>query len=295
MYDSGLMDEQLNAFIEFLASRKGYAANTLAAYRNDLLQFLQFIAAERPHLTSWTRVDPLVLQAFLLQLKARAYSASSIARKIAALKSFYFFLFQEHALTTNPTLDLDAPPVPKQVPHVLTEEQVEALLSAAAGPTPKGYRDRAMLELLYAAGLRVSELVTLPLGAVDMDAGTLHVSGGRNARVLPLRERALTALREYLERGRRALKGLPEAGPLFVNSHGRQLTRQGVWLILKQYGDAARMDVDVTPYSLRHAFAAHHLARGERVQDLQRLLGHAHLSTTLAYSRPHESEPAEVA
>jgi len=176
------MEEQIRAFIAYLATHKRYAANTLAAYRNDLLQFFQFISAERPHLSSWARVDSLLLQAYLLHLRARAFSPASIARKIASVKSFYFYLFEQHAIVTNPTLTLEAPHVTKQPPRPLTQDQVNALLAAAAEPTPKGYRDRAMLELLYATGVRVTELVSLPLEAADLEAGTLRVNeAGRQA------------------------------------------------------------------------------------------------------------------
>src|SRR5919202_4582764 len=173
------MEEQILAFIEYLARRKHYAGNTLAAYRQDLFQFHQFVTGERPHLASWARVDPLLLQAFLLQLKAREYSPASIARKIAAIKSFYFYLFEEHAIAANPTVELDAPRVTKRIPQPLTEAQVNALLAAAAETTPKGYRDRAMLEVLYATGVRVTELVTLQIDDLDLETATLRVGKDR--------------------------------------------------------------------------------------------------------------------
>jgi integrase/recombinase XerD len=289
------MEEQILAFIEYLARRKHYAGNTLAAYRQDLFQFHQFVTTERPHLSSWARVDTLLLQAFLLQLRAREYSPASVARKVAAIKSFYFYLFEEHAIAANPTLELDAPRVAKRAPQALTEGQVNALLAAATDSTPKGYRDRALLEVLYATGIRVTELVTLQIDDLDLETATLRIGkdeagadGSNRSRDLPLNERAVGALRDYLQNGRLALKVPPDAGPLFANPRGEPLTRQGVWLILKQYVKEAGIDVPVTPHSLRHSFAAHRLERGERVQDLQRLLGHAHLSTTQAYNRRRE-------
>ena len=281
------MEEQILLFIEHLANRRKYAPNTLLAYRNDLVQLFQFIRSERPHIGSWARVDGLLLQAFLLQMKARDLSAASIARKIAAIKSFYFYLLENAQLVTNPAQDLEAPTVPKQPPRALSPEQVAALLDAASDSTPKGLRDRAMLEVLYAAGLRVSELVLIPLDAIDVQAATLRVDGVDGARILLLSPRALEALKSYLERGRPGLSNA-SAGLLFVNSRGTGLTRQGVWLILKEYVKRASIEGDVTPHSLRHAFAAHRLAQGEKVQDLQRLLGHAHLSTTLVYRRARE-------
>lgn len=281
------MEEQILSFIDYLATQRRYAPNTLLAYRNDLVQLLQFIHGERPHISAWARVDGLLLQAFLLRMKARDLSAASIARKIAAIKSFYFFLLENAQLVSNPAQDLEAPAVPKQLPHALSPQQVASLLDAASDSTPKGIRDRAILEVLYAAGLRVSELVVVPLDAVDIQSGTLRVDGDEGARLLTLTPRATESLRTYLERSRPLLAD-GDGGLLFVNSRGTGLTRQGVWLILKEYVRRAKMEGDVTPHSLRHAFAAHRLAQGERVQDLQRLLGHAHLSTTLVYSRARE-------
>ncbi|MGB8645651.1 MAG: tyrosine-type recombinase/integrase [Anaerolineae bacterium] len=282
------MQEQIYAFIDYLAMQRRYAANTLLAYRNDLLQLCQFVQAERPDIVSWSHVDGLLLQGFLLQMKARDYSAASIARKVAAYKSFYFYLFENQVIVSNPAESLEAPAVPKHLSHPLTQEQVAALLDAATDTSPKGLRDRAMLEVLYAAGLRVSELVTLAADAFDASAGTLRVDVSEGVRVLTLTERSLDSLKLYLEKGRPSLHAPEGQGALFVNSRGARLTRQGIWLILKDYVKRAGIQLEVTPHSLRHAFAAHRLARGERVQDLQRLLGHAHLSTTIAYSRSQQ-------
>ncbi len=279
------MQEHIYAFIDYLATQRRYASNTLLAYRNDLLQLCQFVQAERPDVISWPHVDGLLLQAFLLQMKTRDYSAASIARKVAAYKSFYLYLLEKQVIASNPAESLEAPVVPKHAPRALSPEQVTTLLDAASDTTPKGLRDRAMLEVLYAAGLRVSELVTLGAGAFDPNTGALVVEAPEGARALMLSQRAQDAVKLYLERGRPALHAPEGDGSLFVNSRGVRLTRQGIWLILKDYVKRAGIQAEVTPHSLRHVFAAHRLAQGERVQDLQRLLGHAHLSTTLVYSR----------
>lgn len=281
------MDEQIEAFIEYLATHKHYAANTLMAYRNDLMQFYQFVINERPHLGSWARVDSLLLQAHVLQMRAR-YSTATVARKVAALKSFYFFLVDERVLASNPTLQLDPPRVTKHPPHVLDEDQVNALLAAPTDPSPKGMRDRAMLELMYATGIRVTELVGLTINAVDWQENALRVGSDARERRLPLSLRAQARLRDYVEKGRSTYRLPPGNGPLFANPRGKPLTRQGVWLIIKQYVMQTGIEVPVTPHALRHSFAAHRLAHGEQLKDLQRMLGHAHLSTTQVYSRTPE-------
>ncbi|RIK25746.1 MAG: tyrosine recombinase XerD [Chloroflexi bacterium] len=275
----------IEQYLEYLAAEKGYAENTLAAYRNDLRQFYLFVVNTRPDITSWARVDSLLLQAYLLDLKARRYSASSVARKVAALKSFYFYLTQRHVLAVNPTLDLDPPRVSKTPPRTLNPEQVTALLNAPAEPTPKGLRDRAMLEVMYATGLRVTELVTLQLTDFNAAARTLRVGRGLQERTLELTNAAHTALEIYLARSRANFGAPPDSGALFVNPRGEPLTRQGVWLILKHYVAQAGIAGAVTPHSLRHAFATHRLQEGSSLQDVQRLLGHAHISSTQLYNR----------
>ncbi len=285
------MEQHIEQFIEYLATAKHYAGNTLMAYRNDLLQFHQFVLTTRPYVSSWARVDSLLMQAYLLDLKAREYSAASIARKIAALKSFYFYLTEMRVMASNPTLDLDAPRVNKQPPRALTEAQVTALLHAPAEPNTKGLRDRAMLEVMYATGVRVSELVTLDVRDVDMENAMLQVGSGARQRRVPLTPSAMTALADYLARARTRYGAAADNGPLFVNPRGAQLTRQGVWLILKQYVKQAGIETPVTPHSLRHSFAAHRLAEGSSLQEIQRMLGHAHLTTTLVYrTRPALSD-----
>lgn len=277
------MEQHIEQFIEYLATQKHYAGNTLMAYRNDLLQFYQFVMNLRPYTSSWARVDSLLMQAYLLDMKAREYSAASIARKIAALKSFYYYLTEMRVMVSNPTLDLDAPRVNKQPPRALTDAQIVSLLHAPSDPNPKGLRDRAMLEVMYATGIRVTELVALDVRDVNFEAGTLRIGTGTRERSVPLTEGASRALREYITRARAGYGVPPEQGPLFLNPRGMKLTRQGVWLILKQYVKQVGIETTVTPHSLRHSFAAHRLREGSTLQEVQRMLGHAHLTTTQVY------------
>jgi integrase/recombinase XerD len=277
------LEEHIEQFIEHLATQKHYARNTLMAYRNDLLQFYQYVLTARPYISSWARVDSLLMQAYFLELKARKYSSSTIARKIAALKSFYYYLTEMRVMASNPTLDLDAPRVSKQPPQALTPAQVTALLHAPAEPNAKGLRDRAILEVMYATGIRVTELVTLDIRDVDLENSTLRLGPASRPRTVPLTENASSALSEYINRARDGYGAPPDHGPLFVNTRGEKLTRQGVWLILKHYVLQSGIGTPVTPHSLRHSFAAHRLQEGTTLQEVQRLLGHANLTTTSIY------------
>jgi integrase/recombinase XerD len=280
------METQINQFLSCLQDDKGYAHNTVEAYRNDLHQFLNFAATERPHLTHWGRVDKPLLLEFITHLKERGYTASSVARKIAVLKTFYHFLTERNIITEDPTATLGSPKVQKRVPQILAPDEVDRLLAAPANHgTPKGLRDRAILELLYASGVRVTELVSLDIDAVDLDARTVQCKGkGAKLRVIPITERAADALSDYLRRGRSVLT-TDEESALFVNPHGERLTRQGLWLIIKEYVKEADIKNPVTPHTLRHSFAVRQLNDGSDLHDVQRLLGHANITTTQMYAR----------
>jgi integrase/recombinase XerD len=280
------MEEQINEFLVSLQEHRGYARNTVEAYRNDLNQFLNFVGNERPHLTQWSRVDKPLLLEFIKDLTAREYTPSSVARKVAVLKTFYHFLMEQNLVSEDPTATLGSPKVQKRLPQILTPDEVDRLLGTPAKhSTPKGFRDRAILELLYASGVRVTELVSLDVDAVDLDAKTVRCKGrGAKLRVIPISERAANALSDYLERGRSVLVTRDERA-LFVNAHGERLTRQGLWLIIKEYVEEAGIETAVTPHTLRHSFAVHQLNKGEDLHNVQRLLGHANITTTQMYAR----------
>ena len=281
------MEEQINQFLAFLKDSKRYAYNTIEAYRNDLNQFLNFAVNERPHLAHWSRVDKELLVEFIKDLTVREYTPSSVARKVAVLKTFYHFLLQNNLVSEDPTATLGSPKVQKRLPQILTPEEVDRLLAAPVNhSTPKGFRDRAILELLYAAGVRVTELVSLDVDSVDLVERAVKCKGnGARSRVIPIAARAADALRDYLLRGRPAFVTDPDECALIVNSHGDRLTRQGLWLIIKEYVKEAGIVTPVTPHTLRHSFAVHQLNRGADMQNVQKLLGHANITTTQMYAR----------
>jgi integrase/recombinase XerD len=277
---------QVDRFLRYLQDEQGYSENTIAAYRNDLRQFVTFIdQAAADSTSSWGDVDRQLIERYGGFLDERNYAPSTVARKIASVKSFFSYLLDSGLLKENPTVVLDAPKVEKPLPRIMSVEEVERLLAEPAkGTTPKALRDRALLDLLYATGMRVSEVITLRVSDVDM-VGEYVLCVGRDGktRQLPLTTRALESLSAYLEKGREALVQDRAETMLFVNQRGHPLTRQGLWLIIKAYAEAAGLGPDITPHTLRHSFAAHHLAGGTKLQEVRELLGHANISTTQVY------------
>ena len=278
------MDTELNQFYQHLSAERGLAPLTVAAYAGDLQDFWEF--AESRGLSQWGAVSLAQLQEYLAALEGRGLSARSRARKLSALRQFYRFLQREEKVLSqaNPVELLDSPRLPRRLPRVLGEGEVVALLAGPDPATPKGQRDAALLEVLYATGLRVSELVGLTLKQLDLRRGVVRPLGkGSKERVVPMVAKAVEKLELYLAQGRpRLLKGR-QSQYLFVNRRGGPLTRQGFWKILKDY--ARKQGVaDLSPHTLRHSMATHLLSRGANLRVLQLLLGHADLATTQIYT-----------
>ena len=278
------MKEQINTFLNYLAVEKGFSGNTIAAYRNDLYSLSDYLQRGGRH-SSWVDLGSETLADYVLDLQNRGYSPTTLARKIASVKSFFAFLMDEGIVVKNPTEELRAPRIGRTLPKALSEEEVERLLRAPAQlQTPKGERDRAMLELLYATGMRVSELVSLDLDDVNLDQGFVRCRGkGDKERMLPFHEDAGETLQEYIEDARVKLKGPGKERALFLNRRGR-LTRQGFWLILKEHAACAGITTPVTPHTIRHSYATHMLRGGASLRQVQEFLGHASVSTTQVYT-----------
>lgn len=281
------MEDQLSTFLIFLQNERNYSDNTIAAYRNDLGQFMGWLQTNHPEVGDWTKVNYLVISDYSDALKQQAYTASSVARKVAAIKSFFHFLLARAFINTDPTTNLDSPKVKKRLPQTLSSEDIERLLNAPSNKkSPKNLRDSALLHVLYATGMRVSEAVSLQLSDIDLASGSLMVPAPDNrARELPLDQETRDVLEEYLETGRPHLVKNKDEQALFLNHRGHQLTRQGLWLIIKAYADQANLSSKVTPHTLRHSFAAHRLEIGVDLREIQQLLGHANISTTQIYSQ----------
>jgi integrase/recombinase XerD len=276
------MDTALNQFYQHLGVERGLAFLTVAAYSGDLQDFWEFLGTRDR--TAWTAVTLDDLRAYLAALEARGLSARSRARRLAALRQFFRFLQREEQLSANPAELLDSPRLPQRLPKVLPEAEVTALLAAPDPSTPSGQRDAAMLEVLYATGLRVSELVGLTLKQLDLRRGVVRPLGkGSKERVVPMVILAVEKLQLYLAQGRPRLLKDKQTPYIFINQRGGPLTRQGFWKILQQYALKAGVR-HLSPHTLRHSFATHLLSRGANLKVLQMLLGHANLTTTQIYT-----------
>jgi integrase/recombinase XerD len=291
------MQDPLGEFLSFLSAEKGASSNTVAAYRNDLQQLATYIKPKDGS-NGWDKVDRMLIQDFILDLKNRKYAETTVARKVAAIRSFFAFLESEGMISGNPTEGLASPRVGKMLPKAISPNEVDELLEQPCKrSTPEARRDRAMLELLYATGMRVTELVSLDLGNLNLDSENAYVrcfGKGAKERVIPIHEQATEAIQEYLEEARPLLVRNKNEKALFVNRRGERLTRQGFWLILKGYARAANLRENVTPHTLRHSFATHMLRGGMPLRHVQEMLGHANISTTQVYTHLTTEHVREV-
>ncbi len=277
------MNDVIAEFIDYLSVERGLAANTLDSYSRDLKHFTKFL--EKGSASSWDTVSRHTIAAYLAHLKKEGKAPATIARRLAALKSFYQFLVRERYIQRDPTLNLQSPKMEKKLPQVLTVKEVERLLGQPDTRTPAGKRDKAMLELLYATGIRVSELVSLNMRDINVDLGYVRCYGkGSKERIVPMGSMAVRSLRDYIKEGRPELLRNEGEQSLFLNHHGKRLTRQGFWKIVKKYAREARIRKPITPHTLRHSFATHLLENGADLRSVQEMLGHSDISTTQIYT-----------
>ena len=301
------MLDRVEDFLHYLSAERGSSKNTIDAYRNDLTSLSRFAAARKPaaanaanngHSTAVKSIDRQLVLDFLADLNQRQYAKATVARKVAAVKSFCAFLIDAGDLTSNPTSEIDSPRAPKPVPKPMSTTEVDSLLrEPLKHETPEASRDAAMLELMYATGMRVTELVSLNLDSLHLKPSPAYVrcvGKGAKERTIPVHDNAVQAIDRYLDVARPALLKQRTQSALFVNRRGERLTRQGFWLILKNYSKAAGIQTHVTPHTLRHSFATHLLRGGASVRDVQELLGHANVSTTQVYTQLADQHLREV-
>ncbi|MCM3617453.1 site-specific tyrosine recombinase XerD [Sutcliffiella horikoshii] len=288
------MQDQLKDFIHFLVVEKGLATNTVVSYERDLKSYLLYLNKVE-EISSWDDVNRATIIQFLKFLNEKGKSSKTIARHIASTRSFHQFLLRERVTTQDPTVHIDRPKQEQKLPQVLSVEEVQALLEAPELSKPFGKRDKAMLELLYATGMRVSELITLNISDVHMTMGFVRCIGkGNKERIIPLGKMAQDAIAVYIEESRSQLTKKKTTDALFVNLYGNRLTRQGFWKILKKLTKEAGIEKELTPHTLRHSFATHLLENGADLRAVQEMLGHADISTTQIYTHVTKTRMKDV-
>jgi integrase/recombinase XerD len=289
----------INEFLDYLQTERNASANTVMAYRNDLTQFADYLTVSMPSDAGWPDINPEVVSAYVAKLDEHKYTASTSARKIAALKTLFHWLGQRELVKDDPTAQVRSPKVEKRAPRLLSEDEVAQLFDAASKmPAPRSLRDRALLEVIYSTGMRVSEAINLRLSDVDLNAATVKCAGrGKRQRSAPLTPQAATALRDYLDNARTDMlgSGSATADYVFLNPLGTKLTRQAVWQLTRQYAQQAGIQGELTPHTLRHSRAAHMINNGEDIRRVQEWLGHANLATTQMYKpRPPKENKLAV-
>ena len=278
------MKHDIDAFLEYLAKEKGRSQNTIAAYRNDLNQMAAFFEAER--IKGISKSYDELLRSYLLKLREKKYSLATVARKVASAKSLFKFMVESGKLRENHAQNLFSPQVDKHSPKFLSLSEYQHLLAEPAKlSTPEAKRDSVMLELLYATGLRVSELASLNVSDIDVEQNCIYCAHGSSKRQIPFDPRLRRVLKKFLENDRLDLSFDEGEEALFLNRRGKRLTRQGFWQIVKNYASKAGLGSKVTPHTLRHSFATHKLQTGVDIHSLQQLLGHAYISSTRVYER----------
>jgi integrase/recombinase XerD len=295
------MKQRIEEFLAYLLGERRLSPNTVSAYRNDLTQFADHLEAEasRPGGRTYAlaTIDRERLSAYFLNLRDRGYSSASIARKMAAVRSFFQYLRRQGEVASDPTDGIGSPEVKKPIPRTASDGDLQTLLTFCQNrDTPEGTRDHSMLRLLVATGMRVGELVMLDVGDINVDAGTVRVVGrGSRERTLPIDPITAASLKTYLERARPYLaRNAPGQTALVLNQRGQRLTRQGFWLIMKAIVRDAGLPVEITPHTLRHSFATHQIGSGLDLEQLRRLLGHASIATTQVYAQMAGSEPEKA-
>ncbi|GED12080.1 site-specific tyrosine recombinase XerD [Aneurinibacillus migulanus] len=287
------MNELITQFIHYLTVERGLAKNTLESYQRDLHAYCAYL--ERENFTNLNETNRMQIMGYLLHLQEQGRATATLSRNLASIRAFYQFLLREKFIDKDPSVNLESPKIEKKLPQVLSVAEVETLLNGPDTRLPSGLRDKAMLELLYATGIRVSELVSLNLSDVNLNMGFIKCFGkGSKERIIPLGRLAIADVSRYLERGRPMLKKRGQEEALFLNHHGRRLSRQGFWKIIKKYAQLANSHKEITPHTLRHSFATHLLENGADLRSVQEMLGHADISTTQIYTHVTRSRLKEV-
>ena len=276
------MDTIIVRYEEYLIHIKHASANTIASYMRDIRQYASYLQSKQTDVLSATQQT---ISDYMQWLQGIGKSPATISRALASLKSLYMFALNEDEIEENPVHNISIEKAEKKLPQILSGKEVELLLEQPRVSDMKGCRDKAMLEVLYATGIRVSELIGLNIDDVSLSGGFIRCVNGAKSRIIPLYPEALQALREYIEAVRPKMIAVPNEHSLFVNVSGERMSRQGFWKIIKYYQEKAKIDKDITPHTLRHSFAAHLLENGADLHSIQEMLGHSDISSTQIYAQ----------
>ncbi|MBQ0083889.1 MAG: tyrosine recombinase [Clostridiales bacterium] len=278
------MVSYVNEFENYLRDVKKSSKNTLESYMRDVAKFIVYCGEKR--LKDPSAVTSEFVTKYEQYMLSVGQSESSVARTVASLRCYFNFLVKENYLSTTPVVTLSKRTTPKKLPEILTSKEVITLLEQPSGNDYKSCRDKAMLELLYATGIRVTELIELKVSDLNLQIGVIHMSGDKKKdRIIPLYPQALKTIKHYVTEARPVMISDPDEERLFTNMSGQPMTRQGFWKIIKHYASAAKINKDITPHTLRHSFAAHLLENGAQLTDVQELLGHSDISSTQVYAQ----------
>lgn len=275
------MENVIQDFVSYLHNKKQTSQSTQTSYQRDLRKLASFL--ETHGIEEFEDATQTNLNAFVLDMEKKDFASSTISRTIASVRALYHYLFQEHRMEDNPAEGLKPPRVEKKAPEILSVEEVDRLLKQPDLETLKGMRDKAMLEVLYATGMRVSELIHLQMDNVNLSMGYITCQENAKERIIPINQASRRALKQYLENAREFLIKDRETFSLFTNCSGHAMSRQGFWKMLKRYAKMAGIKRDITPHTLRHSFAAHLLQNGADIKSVQEMLGHSDISTTQVY------------
>ncbi len=282
----------IEEYITYMQDERHKSKNTVESYRRDLTQYITYLTRSKINgVEKATKNDVLT---YILELKQSGRAPASISRMLTSLRSFYSYLRNNNLAEDDPTESLEAPRVEKKLPKILSPEQISKLLASPDISEPKGSRDKAMFELLYATGIRVSELIGLKMSDIDLDLRFIKCSSSGKERIIPIGERAVRAVSEYLVKFRTHLLRGKESEFVFINCSGGSISRQGFWKVIKACGDKAGIETEITPHMLRHSFAAHLLENGADMRAVQTMMGHADISSTQVYTALMDSHIREV-
>ena len=276
------MNPYISDYTNFMKNTCHKSKNTVESYTRDVTQYTTYL--DELGITNIKNTTKTTVQSYMLTLKKRGRAASTLSRTLASIRSFYVYLLDNGLVDSDPTNSMAAPHVEKKPPMVLSNNDVELLLAQPKLSDNKGIRDKAMLEVLYATGIRVSELIGLDVDDVNLEIGFIHCSNNRSDRMIPLGHKAVAALTLYLDNAREFLVKSEDEPALFVNCNGSRISRQGFWKIIKQYQESSGIEKEITPHSLRHSFAAHLIENGADLESLKTMMGHADISSTQVYT-----------